>query len=396
MTAQIRAARRSDLPAIYELLDIAFGDAPRELFVRQTESDSTFRYRQARIAVDGDRVLAHVRIFARTMLIRGVPVPTGGIGSVASHPDARGDGLPTALLRDCIDEMRREGMAVSFLFTGIPAFYERLGWRIARQPTVVVDGAEAAEIAHQRLYRIRRIRPGDLSQLLRIYREATAGTMGAVLRTARTWRDAQTWLEEDAGGCFVATRNGVQVAYLRSRCRGYGHHILDAEARAGHDEAVVELLAAAGARARDHGERLIAEAPAGHPLETAMRTLPSAFWTMEARYPTMMRVMDLRALVGGLLPQFRHRAKTHPGAPFCLRLRGPDGQSLSVTVGASSARMGEGQPAFALDEAATLDAILGQRRASGLVRPRPPAAIARRIDALLPEAALHFWNSDRI
>ena len=62
-----RAARRDDLPAIYDLLETAFPEAPRELFVNQTGADSTFRLRHARVAIDDGRVVAYVRIFAREM-----------------------------------------------------------------------------------------------------------------------------------------------------------------------------------------------------------------------------------------------------------------------------------------------------------------------------------------
>ena len=37
MVTIIRAARRSDLPAVYRLLDSAFTDAPSRLFIDQTE-----------------------------------------------------------------------------------------------------------------------------------------------------------------------------------------------------------------------------------------------------------------------------------------------------------------------------------------------------------------------
>jgi hypothetical protein len=101
-------------------------------------------------------------------------------------------------------------------------------------------------------------------------------------------------------------------------------------------------------------------------------------------------------LIPALLPQFRAIAAQHDGAPFTLDLRAHDGQSLTLDVGARAARIRRTPAQYQLDASGTLDAILGQRRASNLVRPRPPAAIRRRIDALLPETPFHFWNSDRI
>ena len=289
---RIRAARRDELPAVYDLLDQAFAEAPRSLFVAQTEHDSTFRLRHARVAVTDGRIAGYVRIFARTMLIRGVPVAAGGIGSVATHPGARHDGIATALLQDAIEQMQRETMAVSFLFTGIPGFYERLGYRIVREPYFEADASEAAATPTNSLYSLRSIEDADVRRLVAIHRTATARTTGATLRSARTWRDAQHWLTEDDAGCFVAERNGVPVAYIRSRCREYGHQILEAECVPRHEGAIATLVAAVGRRALTHNERIVALAPDTHPLATAFRTLPSTTETADVRFPMLMRSLS--------------------------------------------------------------------------------------------------------
>lgn len=287
MKTAIRAARKADLPAVYDLLERAFPEAPRALFVAQTEGDSTFGLHHARVAIIDGQVAGYVRIFARTMLVRGVPVAAGGIGSVATRSDARGGGIATAL-RDAIAEMWERGMAVSFLFTGISAFYKRLGFRIVREPYFEADAREAAATPHTGLYDVRAMTERDVPRLLAIYRRSIAGGTGAIARTARTWRDAAHWLAEYDGGCFVAERNGVPVAYLRSRCRTYGHQILEAECAPRHDGAVPALLAAAGRHALEHRERLVMLAPDDHPLATALRALPATRETAAVRFPMMV------------------------------------------------------------------------------------------------------------
>jgi predicted N-acetyltransferase YhbS len=290
MTTVIRAARTADLPAIFNLLERAFPEAPH-LFVPQTERDSTFRLRHGRVALlDGD-VAAYVRIFARTMLVGGRPLPAGGIGSVATHPDARGHGLASALMRDAIEQMRREGMQVSFLFTGIPRFYAPFGYRIVHQPHFDADPREAAAAPHSSLYDVRLAEDGDVPRLLAIYRRAVAGSTGAIVRTRRTWRDATHWLVEDGNGCFVAERNGLPAAYLRSRCRAHGHEIIEAECLPGHEDAITALLARAASRAIEHGERISALPPDDHQLATALRLLPSTRESAVAPHPMMVRAI---------------------------------------------------------------------------------------------------------
>ncbi len=403
MPIAIRAARRADLPAVYDVLDRAF-DAPLQLFIDQTEGDSTLRMRQVRVAEVDGRIMAHVRIFQRTMLVRGVPVAAGGIGSVAAHPDARGLGLPTALLNDtaaggtfgALGVMHRGGTPVSFLFTGIPAFYERLGWRVVREPQFTADPAEAAAMPRERGYRFRRIEERDAPALLSIYRRAIADSTGAIARTRRTWRDAQQWLGEDPAGCLLAVHAGRPVAYIRSRARPYGYDVLEAEHLRGHEAAVAGLLARASRRAQACKLELLATAPDDSALAAAFRTLASSRETTDVQYPMMMRIVALRSLLDALLPQLRDRADAYPGEPFTLSLTSPDGETVTLGAGASKLRLTRGAAAYRLDASGTLDALFGQARTSALVRPRPPAGVARRIDALLPAAPLHFWNSDRI
>jgi predicted acetyltransferase len=392
-----RAARRADLADVYRVLDAAFTDAPLQLFVDQTEGDSTLKMRHVRVAEVDGHVSAHVRIFDRRMMIRGVPVPAGGIGSVASMPGARGLQLPTQLLRDAIDVMTRERFAVSFLYTGIPAFYERLGWRIVREPQLDSDARDAAAIAPDSRYHVRRIEDADIPALLRIYRRAISETTGAIARTQRTWRDAQQWLGEDPVGCLVAEADGGTVAYLRARSRPYGYNLLEAEHLPGHEPAIAALVARAAKRAVALNQHLTTYAAADSALAATLRSLPSTRETNDVEHPMMMRIVALDGLVEAVLPRLKDRARLHEGPAFALGLRAHGGQSLTLDVGVRSvrARRNAARP-FTLDEDATLDAMLGQRRASDLARPRPPVAVRRRIDALLPETPLHFWNSDRI
>lgn len=306
MYAKLRAMRRGEAEQVYGLLALAFGekDAPVVRFSAQTEQDSTFRLRHGRVAVDGGRVVGYVRIFSRTMLVRGVPVQVGGIGSVATHPDARKGGVATALLRDAITQMRREGMQASFLFTGIPGFYERLGWRVVREPQFTADAAKAAALPDARLWSVRATMVGDVRRMLAIYRRAIAGSTGAIVRTARTWRDAQSWLDEDPEGCFAAERNGIVVAYLRSRARAYGRQLLEAECEPGHEGAIAALVASVGRRAMELGERhILTLAPADHPLATVLRSLRSTAETTDVEHPMMVLGLGERRVEEALLSE---------------------------------------------------------------------------------------------
>ena len=297
MDVRIRAVRRGELGQVYDLLAAAFPEAGRELLVRQTEGDTTFRLRHGRVAVRDGRVVGYVRIFARTMMVRGRPVAVGGIGSVAVDAAFGSRGIGTALMRDAIEQMRRSGVRragmqrsgvrASFLFTAKTGFYERVGFRVVREPQFEAEAAACASISHAGLWDVRAMRDDDVRRMLAIYRQAIAGSTGAVVRTSRTWRDARAWLDEDAGGCFVAERNGVMAGYVRSRERRYGRQILEAECSPGHEGAIAALVSAIGRRAMEHGEQVVALAPDGHPLATALRSA-GASETTGVAHPMMV------------------------------------------------------------------------------------------------------------
>ncbi|MHB8376577.1 MAG: GNAT family N-acetyltransferase [Dehalococcoidia bacterium] len=289
MALTLRAARSADLPQVFDLIETAFPEAPRALFTAQTLRDSTFRLRHARVAVVDGAIAAYVRIFARRMLVRGAPVAAGGIGSVATRPDARGNGIATALLEDAITQMRREGVAVSYLFTGIPAFYERLGYRIVRQPEFVVSRAAIVAARAPWYDRAPSIHlKRDLPALLRIYRHATRGATGAVVRTPRTWLDATAWLAETGASKVAIDRRAGSVAYIRSRCRAFGHQILEAECLPGHEAAIRQLLEVIAFAPCDCGDAIVASAPAHHPLAAALRAYATTAETTDVRYPMMV------------------------------------------------------------------------------------------------------------
>ena len=287
---RIRSARRKDLPAVYDLLGISF-TTPREYFVNQTEKDATYRLGQTRIVEMDGRIVSHVRIFHRQMLVRGVALPVGGVGSVATHPDYRRHGFATALLQDAIERMERAGYALSFLWTGLAPFYERLGWRVVLQPIYTARPEEAARLSTAATVSVRPLASADLSAVARIYRRATEGGTGAIVRTLRYWRDHMTWVDDDPEGFLVAERRGQVVAYVRSKAEVGNHlRLLEGEVLPGAESALKILVAELGRLAvRRRLTSVLGIIPPGHPLSQLLESLPSTYVATNIALPTMIR-----------------------------------------------------------------------------------------------------------
>lgn len=390
---ECRAARPSDARGIARVLAAAFPGVSPAFFRAQVRHDATWRPRHTRVAIVDGKVRAHVRIFARTMLVRGVRARAGGIGAVATDPRFERRGLASALLRDAHAQMQRDRMALGFLFTGRTGFYQRLGWALAAQPQFSAEAGVAAPTPPDAPMRVRRIRAGDAAALLRIYHASVGQGSGAVARTAGTWGDASHWLAEDAAGCLVAERGGGAVAYVRARRRDYGYQIIEAECVRGHQDALHALFARVGARARTLDSPLTALAADDSALAREFLALPSCNVTSPP-FPMMLRTINLRALVETLLPVISASAAKHRGPSCRVGLQSPDGDGVTLGISARSAALVRAATADVhLDADTTLRALVGFGEP---LRWRAASDVAARLDTIFTRAPLQFRQADRI
>jgi len=82
------------------------------------------------VLAEGGRVLSACAVLERELVHPGGRTRVGFIGSVSTHPDARGRGLATQLL-DCVEEeLRASGCEHSMLWADDPGFYARRGYAL--------------------------------------------------------------------------------------------------------------------------------------------------------------------------------------------------------------------------------------------------------------------------
>ncbi len=80
---------------------------------------------------EGDGAVCHVGIFRRHASLNGRPVHIGGIGGVATRPDAKRRGYATLALNAAIATLKHEGsiaFALLFCEPRNEAFYRARGW----------------------------------------------------------------------------------------------------------------------------------------------------------------------------------------------------------------------------------------------------------------------------
>ena len=126
-----RACAAEEFDGIVALLNRVFREGSDQN--TQTDYPLIFRPRAARVHAGGQRrrrVVAHVPVAPRGVIIDGDTFTLAIIGGTVTHPDHRHRGYATACLRDGVRIMVERGWPVSALWTIEPTFpfYRNSGW----------------------------------------------------------------------------------------------------------------------------------------------------------------------------------------------------------------------------------------------------------------------------
>jgi len=80
------------------------------------------------IASDGDHIVGHAALVARTITIAGTPYTVGYVEGVGVLPERQGQGIGAQLMRRITDMAQRD-YTVAMLSTGEYDFYAKFGWQ---------------------------------------------------------------------------------------------------------------------------------------------------------------------------------------------------------------------------------------------------------------------------
>ncbi len=305
----VRTLRSGEREALLELLDgweIGDGWRGRDFFRRYLELDPTYADENVWVAVEDGRLECCVQIFPRQLRIAGRPVPTGGIGSVFSRPERRGEGLGARVLARAEAAMAERGMELALLFAGPVAWYEGLGWSAWPRRRLLLARTESAPAVARRGEPFDAAR--DLAAVRALHERCDAGREGCVIRDDALWHASLRVAGNPREDFLVARAADRLVAYARAIVLNglfvlseYAWQPGGADALAG---LVVELMAARDPDplARDAGREgdlrhhAVAGA-AGLDAELAEALARRGVGTQEVEDPTtVLRCLDAEAL----------------------------------------------------------------------------------------------------
>jgi predicted N-acetyltransferase YhbS len=166
-----------------------------------------------RVVREDGRMVAHVGICIRDAVILGARLRVASIGAVCTHPDYRGRGLASELMRDAAAHSLEQG-AVLMLISGGRGLYHRLGYVSVGRFLVYETGPGAADDAGPDV-RLRPMGDDELDVAIGLHqREAVR-----FLRPREDWQRLLSagMLMNEPGDLFLAWYEGRPVAYLAVR-----------------------------------------------------------------------------------------------------------------------------------------------------------------------------------
>ncbi|MET7644476.1 GNAT family N-acetyltransferase [Streptomyces sp. NPDC005426] len=269
MSAFVRTATAADDPALAALW--------RRCFVAPHLSDlhalDPERHRHTFVAEnpEGDGIDAVVVYVPR--LIRdaaGTPQRVGGIGSVATRPEARGKGLIRLLLAAAERTMTAEQCAWSLLFTGTPGVYRSSGWQ--EFGSTYTEGALAAP-AGPGAFPVRAATPRDAVEVAALHHAYNAGRPLSSLRAPEDWavRVPAWYGPVERSLVAVDPASGALTGWIVAQ---YAGDRVEVREFAGADACLGVLFAAVGARGRAAGlTRARVRVPGGPGVTAALPAL---------------------------------------------------------------------------------------------------------------------------
>jgi len=197
--------------------------------------------------LEGDRVLSACAAIKRELVHPGGRTLAGFIGSVSTHPDARGRGLATRLLNEVEGVLGERGCEHALLWADDPGFYARRGYSL--------DGAETDflvdRVPRELLEAGQSVRPFEPTDAARVHEFYT--WHGA--RVDRSFEETRRLLSCPRMRVLVATHAGEVVAYV---CFGRGADLVGvAHEWGGSPEGVLACLSVL----LEHADTLFVMAP---------------------------------------------------------------------------------------------------------------------------------------
>jgi predicted acetyltransferase len=247
----VRPALDSDLERVLEIHVVAFPDA-RSIETRRRHflSNRLGGFEHFRVVERAGVVVGHAFSFPIATWFGGRAVDGFAIAGVGVAPEARGQGVATALLDVLHTEAGERGSAFTLLYPFRQAFYARFGYASVAAHRVLTLSPRAIPTRWRDATdaTLRRADGRDRAELARVYRAAARRGTGSIDRSERAWEkdlldERRQWLVLEHGGVVTG-----YVTFQLHQAEAHGRVRAEViELVATEDTAQRRLFAAVGA-----------------------------------------------------------------------------------------------------------------------------------------------------
>ena len=322
---QVGPAQAGDQTEILQLLSGLPSPPSRAEFhasVDHPEHDSANRL-VARLA---GRIVGHIEIAPRTIMIGGAPVKAAALDRVAILPECRGAGHGQRLVQAAEQRMRELGVVAAFSRTRIASSFHDLGWSVLGRdcaspgrPADILSRLLATPERQGPEVTMRQWRHVELPAILRIYEQNAARFVGT---TARTEAYARWLVSRKAFDSIIVALQGNDrydlhetTAKIVGYCIQTGGRVLEVMADPEYRGLEREILARVCAEAIENDrQELIYESSPTDPLHEEVRgptcdDQSAAITSRIAPQDRMIvaRIFDPRGLLTAMAPTLASR-----------------------------------------------------------------------------------------
>lgn len=175
---------------------------------------------------DGEKLISQVAVYPLQVRIFNKTYNMGGLTGVGTYPEYSNQGLMNKLLYQALENMKKKGQTISYLYPYSIPYYRRKGWEI-------ISDKITYEIQDYQLPKIKQV-PGEIErvavgseQVKKAYERFALQTHGAMLRNDLAWNEYFLWDSDDMTAAVYYNTQDQPDGYVLYRIADEVFHIKD-------------------------------------------------------------------------------------------------------------------------------------------------------------------------
>ncbi|MEY8353279.1 GNAT family N-acetyltransferase [Lachnospiraceae bacterium 54-53] len=175
---------------------------------------------------DGDKLISQAAVYPLQVRIFHKTYDMGGLTAVGTYPEYSNQGLMHKLLHQTLENMRKKGQSISFLYPYSIPYYRRKGWEIISDKIIYEINDYQLPKNKQVPGEIERV-PVESEQVKKAYELYALQTHGALLRNELLWNEYWLWDPDDMMAAVYYNTEGRPDGYVLYRIADEVFYIKD-------------------------------------------------------------------------------------------------------------------------------------------------------------------------